>query len=75
MEPISINTNLMEVRCHDCNALLGKFFGIGEIKCRKCGLLNRFGIAPTSAGFEITIEGQRAPENTGVREWQQSKHF
>jgi len=32
---------LPEVRCKKCNALLLKGLFKGEIKCRKCGYLNK----------------------------------
>lgn len=35
---------LFEKRCHRCNRLLGKFNGQAEIKCPKCGEINRIGV-------------------------------
>ena len=35
---------LFEKRCHRCNRLLGKFNGQAEIKCTKCGEINRIGV-------------------------------
>ena len=32
---------LFEKRCQHCNLLLGKFNGQAEIKCPKCGKINR----------------------------------
>lgn len=34
---------LFEKRCQCCNRLLGKFNGQAEIKCPKCGKINRIG--------------------------------
>ncbi len=34
---------LVEHRCSKCNRLLGKFNGQAEIKCPKCGEINRIG--------------------------------
>lgn len=34
---------LFEKRCQHCNRLLGKFNGQAEIKCPKCGKINRIG--------------------------------
>ena len=34
---------LFEKRCSRCNRLLGKFNGQAEIKCPKCGEINRIG--------------------------------
>lgn len=34
---------LIEKRCQQCNRLLGKFNGQAEIKCPKCGKINRIG--------------------------------
>lgn len=34
-------TTLVEHRCQCCNRLLGKFNGQAEIKCPKCGKINR----------------------------------
>ena len=31
---------MTEVRCTECNALLGKFDGRAEVKCRKCKTIN-----------------------------------
>ena len=33
-----------EHRCQRCNRLLGKFNGQAEIKCPKCGEINRIGV-------------------------------
>lgn len=38
------NTTLVEHRCQCCNRLLGKFNGQAEIKCPKCGKINRIGV-------------------------------
>lgn len=38
------NTELVEHRCQHCNRLLGKFSGQAEIKCPKCGKINRIGV-------------------------------
>ena len=38
------NTELVEHRCQHCNRLLGKFNGQAEIKCPKCGKINRIGV-------------------------------
>ena len=35
---------LLEHRCSKCNRLLGKFNGQAEIKCPKCGEINRIGV-------------------------------
>lgn len=35
---------LFEKRCQNCNRLLGKFLGQAEIKCPKCGKINRIGV-------------------------------
>nr|DAH31166.1 MAG TPA: hypothetical protein [Bacteriophage sp.] len=35
---------LSEHRCSKCNRLLGKFSGQAEIKCPKCGKINRIGV-------------------------------
>ena len=35
---------LSEHRCVKCNRLLGKFNGQAEIKCPKCGKINRIGV-------------------------------
>lgn len=35
---------LTDVRCQRCNRLLGKFNGQAEIKCPKCGKINRIGV-------------------------------
>ena len=35
---------LFEKRCQHCNRLLGKFNGQAEIKCPKCGKINRIGV-------------------------------
>lgn len=35
---------LAEHRCIRCNRLLGKFNGQAEIKCPKCGKINRIGV-------------------------------
>lgn len=37
-------TTLVEHRCQCCNRLLGKFNGQAEIKCPKCGKINRIGV-------------------------------
>lgn len=37
-------TTLVEHRCQCCNRLLGKFNGQAEIKCPKCGRINRIGV-------------------------------
>ncbi len=34
---------LFEKRCQRCNRLLGKFNGQAEIKCPKCGKINKIG--------------------------------
>lgn len=38
------NVKLSEHRCSRCNRLLGKFNGQAEIKCPKCGKINRIGV-------------------------------
>ena len=35
---------LKDCRCIKCNRLLGKFNGQAEIKCPKCGKINRIGV-------------------------------
>lgn len=35
---------LTDARCSKCNRLLGKFNGQAEIKCPKCGEINRIGV-------------------------------
>lgn len=35
--------HLIDARCSKCNRLLGKFNGQAEIKCPKCGTINRIG--------------------------------
>lgn len=35
---------LTDKRCSNCNRLLGKFNGQAEIKCPKCGKINRIGM-------------------------------
>lgn len=35
---------LSEYRCSKCNRLLGKINGQAEIKCPKCGKINRIGV-------------------------------
>lgn len=35
---------LVDARCSKCNRLLGKFNGQAEIKCPKCGEINRIGV-------------------------------
>lgn len=35
---------LKEHRCCRCNRLLGKFSGKAEVKCPKCGEINRIGV-------------------------------
>lgn len=35
---------LSEHRCSKCNRLLGRFNGQAEIKCPKCGKINRIGV-------------------------------
>lgn len=35
---------LKDERCIFCNRLLGKFNGQAEIKCPKCGKINRIGV-------------------------------
>lgn len=35
---------LKEHRCCRCNRLLGKFSGKAEVKCPKCGKINRIGV-------------------------------
>lgn len=36
--------HLIDARCSKCNRLLGKFNGQAEIKCPKCGKINRIGV-------------------------------
>lgn len=36
--------HLIDARCSKCNRLLGKFNGQAEIKCPKCGEINRIGV-------------------------------
>lgn len=36
--------HLVDARCSKCNRLLGKFRGQAEIKCPKCGKINRIGV-------------------------------
>lgn len=36
--------HLTDARCSKCNRLLGKFNGQAEIKCPKCGKINRIGV-------------------------------
>jgi len=39
-----VNNSVIEMRCHSCRALLGKFVSAnGEIKC-KCGTLNKLSL-------------------------------
>ena len=38
---------LTDARCRKCNRLLGKFNGQAEIKCPKCGKINRIGVKRT----------------------------
>ena len=33
---------MVEFRCSECNKLLGKAEGICEIKCTRCGKVNKF---------------------------------
>lgn len=40
-EPVE---RLKDERCIFCNRLLGKFNGQAEIKCPKCGKINRIGV-------------------------------
>ena len=35
---------LTDARCSKCSRLLGKFSGQAEIKCPKCGEINRIGV-------------------------------
>ena len=35
---------LTDARCSKCNRLLGKLNGQAEIKCPKCGKINRIGV-------------------------------
>ena len=37
-------TEMVKHRCQHCNRLLGKFNGQAEIKCPKCGKINRIGV-------------------------------
>lgn len=39
-----MQNQLIEHRCSKCNRLLGKFSGQAEIKCPKCGKINRIGV-------------------------------
>lgn len=39
-----MQNQLVEHRCSKCNRLLGKFNGQAEIKCPKCGKINRIGV-------------------------------
>ena len=36
--------HLIDARCSKCNRLLGKFNGQAEIKCPKCGEINKIGM-------------------------------
>lgn len=42
--------HLIDARCSKCNRLLGKFNGQAEIKCPKCGKINRIGMIKKSRG-------------------------
>ena len=44
IQKCSNETNLTDARCSKCNRLLGKFNGQAEIKCPKCGKINRIGV-------------------------------
>lgn len=39
-----MQNQLVEHRCSECHRLLGKFNGQAEIKCPKCGKINRIGV-------------------------------
>lgn len=44
MNPPENPDGLKDCRCIKCNRLLGKFNGQAEIKCPKCGKINRIGV-------------------------------
>lgn len=41
---MNLPEGLTDARCSKCNRLLGKFNGQAEIKCPKCGKINRIGV-------------------------------
>ena len=44
MSLVEFAEKIAEHRCQRCNRLLGKFNGQAEIKCPKCGKINRIGV-------------------------------
>lgn len=54
---------MQEIRCKNCGKLLGKFEGLGEIKCSRhdCRSINKFN---TQTGEHSVT---KAPESTPMR--------